>query len=165
MNINKSLEHFKWKFENSWKPTEKDVEAFNSIIAYKEMQESYNLQHNESLAKLWIHQMMLLARTKNYNGERCVQVIDEILNISVYDWCLMLKEEIPMMRFNSVGNFKYPLSHEDEFNMTKIQERNAKIIDEFEDELIAALKYEISEENIIKFVERNITRIINKYEK
>ena len=142
MNINKALEHFKWKFENSWKPTEKDVEAFNSIIAYKEMQESYNLQHNESLAKLWIHQMILLSNTDMYDGKRCIQVIDEILDKSVYEWCLEMKEQLPMMNFRAA------------------EKRYAG-----DEELMKAFTFIPKEDDIIKFVERNITRIINKYEK
>ena len=142
MNINKALEHFKWKFENSWKPTEKDVEAFKSIIAYKEMQESYNLQHNESLAKLWIHQMILLSNTDMYDGKRCIQVIDEILDKSVYEWCLEMKEQLPMMNFRAA------------------EKRHAG-----DEELMKAFTFIPKEDDIIKFVERNITRIINKYEK
>lgn len=165
MNINKALEHFKWKFENSWKPTKKDVEAFNSIVEYKEIQESKSLSENELLAKLWIHQLILLARTNMYNGERCVQVIDEILSKPVYEWCLILKDEIPLMRFNAVGVHKYQLEKENVLNRTKLSEINEKIINEFETDLTKALKSEISEDNIIKFVSQNINRIIDKFEK
>jgi len=142
MNINKALEYYKWKYENIHKPTEKELEAFNSIIAYKEMQESYNLQHNESLAKLWIHQMILLSNTDMYDGKRCIQVIDEILDKSVYEWCLEMKEQLPMMNFRAA------------------EKRHAG-----DEELMKAFTFIPKEDDIIKFVERNITRIINKYEK
>ena len=72
MNINKALGHLEWKFKNTWKPTKRDVEAYNSIVEWKELQEQGVLQDNESLAKLWIHQMMLLSQTDSYTGERCV---------------------------------------------------------------------------------------------
>ena len=163
MNIDKAINHFKYKFQNTWKPTKTDIEAYNAIIDYKSMQEDVNLSQNESLAKLWIHQMMLLSNTKAYDGERSIQVIDEILKDSLYNWCLKLKDQIPMMRFNSVGLSKYPLP--DDFNITKLQERNNKIIEEFEDELTEALKYKINEEQIIKFVKSQITRILHTYEK
>lgn len=165
MNINKALEHFNYKFKNTWKPTQRDVEAFNTIIDYKELQETQAMQENELLAKLWIHQMILLTRTNMYNGERCIQVIDEILSKSVYEWCLILKSEIPLMRFNNIGVDKYQLYKENILDLTKLSEINEKIINEFETELTKALKSEISEENIIKFVSQNINRIINKYEK
>ena len=142
MNINKALEHFEWKFKNSWKPTQKDVEAYNSILEYKAQQESYNLSRNENLAKLWIHQMILLSNTDAYTGERCIQVIDEILSKSVYQWCLEMKEQLPMMQFRALEK----LGSSDE-------------------ELKKTLAFTISEENIIKFVEKEITRFINKFEK
>ena len=142
MNINKALEHLEWKFKNSWRPTKTDVEAYNSIVEYKELQESRNLSQNENLAKLWIHQMILLSNTDSYSGTRCIEVIDEILTKSVYDWCLEMKEQLPMMNF-----------------------RAAEKIHADDEVLLKALKYTISEANIIKFVEGEVTRIINKFEK
>lgn len=142
MNINKALEHFEWKLKNSWKPTKKDVEAYNSIVDYKEIQESINLSRNENLAKLWIHQMILLSNTDSYTGERCIQVIDEILDKSVYHWCLEMKEQLPMMQFRALRK-----------------------LNSSDKELSKTLCLEVSEDNIIKFVEKQITRIINKYEK
>ena len=165
MNIEKALEHIEWKFRNTWKPTSKDIEAFNSVLQWKELQEQRTLSGNESLAKLWIEKMLLLNRTNLYIGERSIQVIDEILSKSVYECCLVLKNEIPLMRFNSVGSSKYPIEEKDALNITKMQERNALIISEFETELTEALNYKISEDNIIKFVQKEITRIINTFEK
>lgn len=165
MNIDKALEHFKWKLQNSWKPTKSDLEAYNAIIDFKQLQEQEVLTRNESLAKLWIEKLILLNRSKMYDAKRSIQVIDEILDKPLYDLCLVLKNEIPMMRFNSVGSSKYPIEEKDSLNTLKMIERNEKIVAEFETELTEALKYEISEENIIKFVEQQINRIINKYEK
>lgn len=165
MNIDKALEHFEWKFKNTWKPTKKDIEAYNSILDYKDTQESINMSKNESLTKLWIHQLMLFARTGLYTGETSIQTIDKILEKSVYEWCLQLKEEIPMMRFGAIGNVKYPLEPKDYYNMTKLKERREKIITDFETELTKELKHEITEDNIIKFVEKQITRTLNKFEK
>lgn len=166
MNINKAIEHLEWRFTKSGlKPTKRDIEAYNSIIEYKDIQETKNLSQNESLAKLWMHQLILLSRTNMYNGERCIQVIDEILNKSVYDWCLILKSEIPMMRFNSIGMGKYQIDTETVLNRSKLNSINKKIISEFETELTKALKHEPNEENIIKFVKKEIDRIIVKYEK
>jgi hypothetical protein len=142
MNINKALEHLEWKFKHSWRPTKTDVEAYNSIVEYKELQESRNLSQNENLAKLWIHQMILLSNTDSYSGTRCIEVIDEILTKSVYDWSLEMKEQLPMMNF-----------------------RAAEKIHADDEVLLKALKYTITEANIIKFVEGEVTRIINKFEK
>ena len=142
MNINKALEHFEWKFKNSWKPTKRDVEAYNSIVEWKELQEGYNLSQNESLAKLWIHQLILLSNTEMYTGERCINVIDEILDKSVYDWCLELQKQLSIMKFNALS-----------------KEGGS------DEELNEALQWKPTEEYVIKFVEQHITRIMNKYEK
>ena len=165
MNIEKALEHFEWKFKNTWKPTKHDVEAYNAILDYKDLQESINMSKNENFTKLWIHQLILFARTGLYTGEASIQTLDEIMKISVFDWCMNLKEEIPLMRFGIVGAVKYPLEPKDYYNMTKQKERREAIIRDFETELTKELKHEISEENIIKFVENQITRAINKFEK
>ena len=102
MNINKALEHFKYKWDKKILiPTEKDIEAYNAIIEYREKQDIINLQQNNNLAKLWIHQMILLSNTDMYDGKRCIQVIDEILDKSVYEWCLEMKEQLPMMNFRA----------------------------------------------------------------
>lgn len=162
-DITKAIEHFKWKFQNSWKPTEADIEAYNSIVQYKKLQEDVNLSKNESLAKLWIRTFILLSQTKMYSSEASINEIDKDLNKSVYDWCMILKEQIPMIRFNNVGSDKFPVNNE--FDLIEMKERNAKIVEEFETELTKALLYEPKEEDIIRFVSGQINRIINKFEK
>lgn len=163
MNIDKALSHFKYKLTNSWKPTPTDIKAYNAILDYKELQESDNLSSNESLAKLWIHQLVLLSNTNAYSGKRSIQVLDEILDKSVYDWCITLKNQLPLMRFNNIGLDKFPIG--DLTNRTEQLERSNAIVSEFETELTEALKYSISEKDCIKFVEQQINRVINKYEK
>jgi len=143
MNINKALEHFKYKWDKKILiPTEKDIEAYNAIIEYREKQDSINLQQNNNLAKLWIHQLMLLSNTEMYTGERCIQVIDEILEKPVYDWCLELQKQLSIMKFNAID-----------------KEGGS------DEELNEALQWKPTEEYVIKFVEQHITRIMNKYEK
>jgi hypothetical protein len=77
-----------------------------------------------------------------YSGERCIQVLDEILTKSVYDWCLELQKQLSIMRFNSLT--KEGASDE---------------------ELAESLSWKPTEDYVIKFVMKNITRIILKYEK
>ena len=165
MNINKALQHFGWKFKNHWKPTKTDIEAYNAIIDFKEQQQSINLSKNESLAKLWIHQLMLLNQTEMYSASRAIQVIDEILSKSVYEWCLKLKDQSDVMRFNTLlDNETYKQALKD-LNVTKMRENGVKSINNNEQEFKKALTQETKEEHIIKFVEIEINRIINKYEK
>jgi hypothetical protein len=142
MNINKALEHFEWKFKNTWKPTPKDIEAYNAIVDYKQRVEDVNLAKNESLAKLWIHQLILLSNTQMYTGERCIQIINEILSKPVYQWCVELQEQLPIMKFNALT--KQGASDE---------------------ELNEALAWKAKEDDVIRLVSKQITEIIFLYEK
>lgn len=160
MTINKALEHFDWKFRNVWKPTKLDVEAINTIIKFKENQESINLSENEALAKLWIHQLMLLNETEMYTAQRAIQVIDEILSHSVYDWALKLHEQTNIMRFRTVLNTDEYRKALIKKKPIKMQEIGSKIIEGKEDELKDLFTDEVKEENIIKFIENHITRIM-----
>jgi hypothetical protein len=165
MNIEKALEHFKWKFDNVQKPSTKDIKAFNSILEWKETQESINLQRNESLAKLWIHQLILLNESNLYSAERAIQVIDEILNKSVYDWTIILKDKISIMRFNAILLEKGMKPLANDLNLTKARLSVLETLSNHKEELEKEFTSEITEENTIKFVEKQINRIITKYEK
>lgn len=165
MSIEKALSHFEWRLKNSWKPTQRDIEAYNSILEWKELQETKALQENESFAKLWIHQLMLLNNTSMYSAERSIQVIDEILEQSVYDWVKKLHEQINIMAFKSVLNKKGVRGTESILNLLEYTKKGSNLILENKEELQKALTKETTEENIIKFVESQINRIINKYEK
>ena len=162
--MEKAIEHFKWKFENVWKPTPDDIKAYKAIIQYKEIQDSHNLSQNESLAKLWIFTLMSLNRTEMYSAERAIQVIDEILQKSVYEWCQDLHKNIKMLNFNSVLGEDYIKVIKDN-NITNMYDLNdilpnEVILSDKHKELLKALKTDIKEDNIIKFVEKNISRII-----
>ena len=104
-------------------------------------------------------------RTKLYTGKRCLQVMDEILDKTVWEWCLKLKNEIPLRNFNSVGSSKYPLEKDSRLNLTKMDKNTDDILNDFADELIKELKSEPNDDAIIKFVNKEITRIINKEKK
>jgi hypothetical protein len=165
MKVDKALEHFSWKFKNVWKATEKDVEAFNSILEWKEQQESIVAYKNESLCKLWVHQLMLLNDTEMYDAERAIQVIDEILCKSTYEWCVKLHENINLMRFKTLlGTDKYK-QYMKENKPFKMRETGTNNINENSKEMSDILKSKVSEDVIIKFVNRNINRIINDFEK
>lgn len=163
MDIDKALNHFKWKFKNHWKPTKKDIEAYNSILDFKEHRQSVSLSENELLAKLWIHQLMLLNTSNLYSAERSIQVIDEILSKSVYDWVLRLKDQTDIMRFNASLSDENYIDAVRHGNITKMREIGSKLINKEYSSVINKANNKTKEENIIKFVEQQINRIINKY--
>ena len=142
MNIAAALSHFEWKFKNHWKPTKKDLEAYNSILEWKEIIESKNLSQNESLAKLWIHQFLLLAWAQKLDSNNAIKEIDGILSRSVYEWVLVLKKDIPLLKL-----------HLKDLNETSTD----KLLDNF-------LKVP-DDDNLIKFVSDQITRVIVNFEK
>ena len=165
MNILQAIEHFEWKFKNTWKPSKKDIEAYNAIIDFKDLQTSKNLSENESLAKLLIHQIMLLNQTKGYDTKESLRVIHEILSKSVYEWCKSLHAQSNLMRFNSV------LSDENYHevlrvgNITKMREIALNNVKNNNNELTEALTMEIKEGDVIKWVENIVTGVIHQYEK
>ena len=165
MDIDKAIDRFNWRFKNTWKPNVKDIEAINSIMDYVELQRNKSLSENESLAKLWIHQLMLLNSTQLYSAERSIQVIDEILDKSVYDWCKDLQSNISIMRFNTLSLKINSEISKNILNRSNVIKSAEEIVDKNEKELLKELQSEVFEENIIKFVEKHINRIINKYEK
>ena len=165
MNIDKAIQHFEYKFRKSWKPTPTDINALNAIIDYKQMQEDITLTNNENLAKMWVNTLMTLSMTKTYNAEQCIQEIDKILEVSVYDWCLLLQEQLPMMRFNAIGNIEFPLKPIEQFSLGCVIENNKKIVAKYETELTNALKFKPKEDDVIRFVKNHVNRVITKFKK
>lgn len=100
-----------------------------------------------------------------YSAQRAIQVIDEILEKDTYDWIKELTEQTNIMRFNTViGTEEYKQA----LNENKIEKAKniaRETMKDNEEELIKILKEEVSEDKIIRFVERQINRIITKYEK
>ena len=165
MNIDKAIQHFEYKFRKSWKPTTTDINSLNAIIDYKQMQEDITLTNNENLAKMWVNTLMTLSITKTYNAEQCIQEIDKILEVSVYDWCLLLQEQLPMMRFNAIGNIEFPLKPIEQFSLGCVIENNKKIVAKYETELTNALKFKPKEDDVIRFVKNHVNRVITKFKK
>lgn len=160
MDINRALEHFKWRFRNGWKPTENDIKAYNSIVKFKEFHEKESLKNNEALAKLWIEKLILLNESKMYSAERSIQVIDEILQLSTYEWCVKLHSKLSQMRLNSFIASKYNLDEYSSLEPSKMIIENSKIVEKYELDILQILKDDIKLEDIIKLVEKQITRII-----
>lgn len=54
MTINKAIEHFRWKFENIWKASDKDKEAFDTIAKFINDKHKNDLNNYQLFAKLYI---------------------------------------------------------------------------------------------------------------
>lgn len=53
-NINKAVEHFVWKLKNTWKATDKDIDAINEIIDFIEQKHREQFNKQQLFAKLYI---------------------------------------------------------------------------------------------------------------
>ena len=169
MNIDKAFSHIEWRFKNNISATAKDKASFEALKQWRETQEQKSLYENESLAKLWIEKMILLSRTNLYSGKRSIEIIHEILNRSVYDWCVVMQNEVPMMRFNSIliesgmnipNENEKPLKHP-----LNDKEQTDKIVFDNADKLTDALNSEITIEEITALVASEINFIINTFDK
>lgn len=178
MNIAKALSHFEWKLvekdekgnpvrlKKYFTPSKKDVEAYNAILDYKEQQESVNMSQNESLAKLFIHQLLLLNNTQMYSAKRSIEVIHEILDKSLYEWCLHLQKNIGLMHLDVyLGENKEYCEAVRNSNVSKMQEIHKEEIYKNNEKMKELFNTTVSEDKMIKFVEQQINYIINKYEK
>ena len=54
MTIKKAIEHFEWKFTNKWKPTQADLDAYNTILKFVEDKHEQQYNDNQLFAKLYI---------------------------------------------------------------------------------------------------------------
>ena len=54
MTIKKAIEHFEWKFKNKWKPTQADLDAYNTILKFVEDKHEQQYNNNQLFAKLYI---------------------------------------------------------------------------------------------------------------
>jgi len=54
MTIKKAIEHFEWKFTNKWKPTEADLNAYNTILNFVKDKHEQQYNNNQLFAKLYI---------------------------------------------------------------------------------------------------------------
>jgi hypothetical protein len=163
MTIERAIKYLSWEAQQ--KPTPSKVEAINTIIDFVNHTEQQSLMENELFAKLFIEKFIMLAETKHYTAQACLDEIERILSMTTYEMVLKLKEKVPMMKFNAIGQDKYPLKDIDIFNLDAIRERNIKIIDEYTKELFDALKTSYSEDEAIHFVKSKVNYLVNKYQK
>lgn len=163
MRIEKALEHFKYKFQNVWKPTKTDIEAYNSIIDYKEIQEQRSISENESLSKLFIAMFISKCQYYNYSSEMALKSIEDILKKDSYYWVKMLHLQLPLFQIQALGFTDIKKIDSEDFN--ELKKHNDFIFDKYENEITKALGSKVSEEQLIKWLNSKINTIINTYDK
>ena len=101
MNIDKALAHF-GRNKNNWKPNLKDMKPITQLLITKNSRNKKALSENESLGKTLDPPIDTFKRNRNVFAERAIQVIDEILSKSVYDWTKKMHEQANIMRFKTL---------------------------------------------------------------
>jgi len=164
MTPDKALNRLAFRFKQ-WRVNEDDVKALNSLIVYVNAQKNKNLVDNDLFAKLFLERFIMLGSTGRRTARSCLDEIDNTLNKSVYDWVVKLKEEIPMMKFNTIGVEEFPFDESKWNNITYVRERANKVTNKYSEELLKSLRTEYTEEEVIEFVENQVNRIITKHNK
>lgn len=86
MTIDKALNYLVWEASYRGKPTEKKVQAINTVIDFVNNTQIESLIENELFAKLFIEKFIMLAETNHMTAQTCLNEIERILSISIYEW-------------------------------------------------------------------------------
>lgn len=168
MNIEKAVKHLSWRLsQQKIIPNEKDVESFNFMIRTINKNHELAVMRDKCFAKLLIEKLLFLTMDGKFTMKQAVNIIEEILETPVYSWAKKFVNEVPLIRFSQVFEKKYVeigLTDDDRLNASKVLEANKLIISQNQKELSAALTEKYSESEFIKFFNRLVFELINKYQ-
>lgn len=168
MNIEKAVKHLSWRLSQSKiVPNEKDVEAFNFMIRTINKNHELAVMRDKCFAKLLVEKLLFLTMDGKFTMKQAVNIIEEILETPVYSWAKTFVKEVPSIRFSQVFEKKYieiGLSDDDKKNVKKVIEAKRLIISKNKKELSDALTEKYSEDDFIKFFNRLVFELINKYQ-
>jgi hypothetical protein len=168
MNIEKAVKHLSWRLSQSKiVPNEKDVEAFNFMIRTINKNHELAVMRDKCFAKLLVEKLLFLTMDGKFSMKQAVNIIEEILETPVYSWAKTFVKEVPSIRFSQVFEKKYieiGLRDDDRKNVKKVIEAKRLIISKNKKELSAALTEKYSEDDFIKFFNRLVFELINKYQ-
>lgn len=168
MNIEKAVKHLSWRLsQQKIIPNDKDVEAFNFMIRTINKNHELAVMRDKCFAKLLVEKLLFLTMDGKFSMKQAVNIIEEILETPVYSWAKTFVKEVPSIRFSQVFEKKYieiGLSDDDRKNVKKVIEAKRLIISKNKKELSDALTEKYSEDDFIKFFNRLVFELINKYQ-
>ncbi|MCP4055680.1 MAG: hypothetical protein GY739_22090, partial [Mesoflavibacter sp.] len=94
MNINKAIQRLEWRLKKGWIANQQDLDAYNSIIDFRDTQFSINLTENEPLSKLFIVYFIMLCKRHNLTSKEALNSIDDILKQDLHTWIKVLQNQI-----------------------------------------------------------------------
>ena len=125
------------------------------------------VMRDKCFAKLLVEKLLFLTMDGKFTMKQAVNIIEEILETPVYSWAKTFVKEVPSIRFSQVFEKKYieiGLSDDDRKNVKKVIEAKRLIISKNKKELSDALTEKYSEDDFIKFFNRLVFELINKYQ-
>ena len=146
MNINKAIAHFEWKLTNHWKPTPKDLEAYNSMVEYVDKNNKQQLNDNQLFAKLYITyygELLKYYKASIFDKEPqkdLHKTLDTPLETIIDTFRATLKDIEIANTFEVNGSIRHPLewSEQDKANI-KMKKVNLIPYQEAEDNLTAMI--------------------------
>lgn len=159
MTPTQAINHIKFRFSSDKIiVNKKDVQAFNSMVLYIESLKKERVANNKLLAKMIINEFIWQTKNRDKTSASAINVIDKILKVSVWDWCLELKRTIPLLRFKLLSSKVGIVADE---NILSIRDANMLLYKKYSKELTEAFTSEYSEEELEVFVTDFINELID----
>ena len=127
--ITKAISHFKWRFQNGWKPTQRDVEAYNQIVEFTEKKHAEQFVNQQLFAKLYIKyygEIIKYYKASVFDKEpqkEINRILDTPIEQLIQEFCKTVKEVEQGIKLDASG-----LDYVKQLNMTD-EERAAIQLD------------------------------------
>lgn len=168
INIEKAVKHLSWRLsQTKINPNEKDIEAFNFMIRTINKTHEKAMIQNKCFAKLLIEKILFLTIDGKYSLKQAIKIVEEILEAPINEWSNKFVKSVPLIKFSQVFEKKYieiGLTDDDRKDAFKIIEANKIIILQNQKELTSILTEEYSEKDFIKFFNRLVFELTQKYQ-
>lgn len=169
-NVTQSLKHLKWRLSSEKIiPNEKDIEAFNNIVAYVGLTEQTNMDSSKLFVKLFTYILTFNSKYYGHNVKRVLDDIENVLGKSIYQNMLEFHINIPMCNVTQLWNkhdtiyveVNNPPTNEDLEKIAKAEQEQMK---RFALELKKSLQTEYTEQQLLEFITKKTTELTAKYQ-
>lgn len=170
MNIESSLKHFKWRLSSDKIiPNNKDIEAYNNIVAFISLAQQEALDKNRLLAKLMVFYMAKNAKVYSHNVKKMLHDIEECFGSTLTKNLNIFHEMIPTCSFIQLWNknddvYVTVSDPPTPYDLAKIKEAHLKQMKKFTEELKESLKTEYTIEQLTEFVIKKTAELTLKYQ-
>lgn len=169
-NVTQSLKHLKWRLSSEKIiPNEKDIEAFNNVVAYISLTEQQAQDRNKIFVKLFTYILTFNSRFYQHNVKRVLNDIEDCLKETVYEGIKKFHVNIPMCNVTQLWEKHDTIYVEVEQPPTpkcfeNIAKAEREAMENFAKEFYKSLKTEYTEKQLIDFITKKSTELILKYQ-